>query len=226
MEGLPGDQWMCTARQDKAEAIFKFEQFGHLHLFLNPRHIFPETLLTGISDQCGDVSYDQLKHLIHTYIIHIFDYVYFWLTQFACAVSYFQPEIALGEEKLHRGGSYTLRCVCEVQCAVCDVKGKIQLPDLCADCVLLVCSLCACSCTFIMSPNPSRLLPQMFRKVFECIFSLQEQQPSLLLVAKYCWKCEDKKIQTHLVSNWLDNILNERISSLKSKEKYPTSLQT
>ena len=155
MEGLPGDQWMCTARQDKAEAIFKFEQFGHLHLFLNPRHIFPETLLTGISDQCEDVSYDQLKHLylIHTYIIHIFDYVYVWLTQFACAMSYFQPEKALGEEKLHRGGViHCAVCVkCSVQCVMWRGKSReltcVQLVcSLCGDCVLPVCRLCvACA---------------------------------------------------------------------------------
>ena len=37
-----------SRRQDKAEAILKFEQFSYLHLFVKALRIFPETLLTQL----------------------------------------------------------------------------------------------------------------------------------------------------------------------------------
>ena len=158
-----------------------------------------------------------------------------------------------GRGKTSQGGSYTIHCAvcvkCSVQCVVWRGKSScltcveivcslcvdcVQIVfSLCADCVLPVCRLCVNYVQLVCVQLHLYHVSQPFQapasdvqKSLWMHFSLQEQQPSLLLVAKYCWKCEEKKIQTHLVSNWLDNILNERISSLKSKEKYPTSLQT
>ena len=50
-----------SRRQDKAEAILKFEQFSYLHLFVKALRIFPETLLTQLCDQCANVFNHQLR---------------------------------------------------------------------------------------------------------------------------------------------------------------------
>ena len=45
---LTGDQWMCTRGNNQKQ----FSNLSNFRLFLSRQHIFPETRLTEISDQC------------------------------------------------------------------------------------------------------------------------------------------------------------------------------